>query len=163
MGCHRGRHRGGGSDLLTVYRPPRPAELVGTASSLAAPALLASMLGLGALVALGFALIASVRGRRRELAVVKSSGFVRRQVQGVVLTQTLVTVVIGSSWASPSASPWGASSGASSRQLGVVAEQDIPTLAILVYAGPGSHRDPAHRGASPDRVADPAALVPTQE
>ena len=84
-----------GPDLLTVYRPPRPAELVGTASSLAAPVLLASMLGLGALVALGFALIASVRGRRRELAVVKSLGFVRRQVQGVVLTQTLVTVVIG--------------------------------------------------------------------
>jgi hypothetical protein len=154
-----------GTDILTVYRPPRPAELVGTADSLAAPALLASMLGIGALVALGFALIASVRGRRRELAVVKSLGFLRRQVQGVVLTQTLVTVVIGLVVGIPVGIALG---GVLWRlladELGVVVEQDIPTLAILAYAGAGAVLAILIT-AVPARVAarTPAALVLTQE
>ena len=154
-----------GDDLLTVYRPPRPAELVGTASSLAAPALLAAMLGFGALIALGFALIASVRGRRRELAVVKSLGFLRRQVQGVVLTQTLVTVVIGLVVGIPVGIALG---GVLWRlladELGVVAEQDIPTLAILAYAGAGAVLA-ILLTAVPARIAarTPAALVLTQE
>jgi FtsX-like permease family len=154
-----------GADILTIYRPARPAELVGTASSLAAPALLASMLGLGALVALGFALIASVRGRRRELAVVKSLGFLRRQVQGVVLTQTLVTVVIGLVVGIPVGIALG---GVLWRlfaaQLGVVGEQDLPTLAILAYAGAGALLA-ILLTAIPARIASrtPAALVLTQE
>ncbi|MET0736654.1 MAG: ABC transporter permease, partial [Acidimicrobiales bacterium] len=154
-----------GADILTVYRPPRPAELVGTASSLAAPALLASMLGLGALIALGFALIASVRGRRRELAVVKSLGFLRRQVQGVVLTQTLVTVVIGLVIGIPvGIALGGVLWQILAEQLGVVAEQDIPTLAILAYAGSGAILA-ILLTAVPARIASrtPAALVLTQE
>ena len=154
-----------GADILAIYRPPRPAELVGTASSLAAPALLAAMLGVGALIALGFALIASVRGRRRELAVVKSLGFLRRQVQGVVLTQTLVTVVVGLVVGIPvGIALGGVLWRLLAEQLGVVAEQDIPTVAILAYAGAGALLA-ILLTAVPARIAarTPAALVLTQE
>jgi ABC-type lipoprotein release transport system permease subunit len=46
-------------------------------------------------VALGLTLVASVRRRRRDLALLKTLGFTRRQLAAVVAWQSSVAVVIG--------------------------------------------------------------------
>ncbi len=59
------------------------------------PAILGGGLALGAVVALGLTLLASVRRRRRELALLKSLGFVGRQLASAVAWQSSVAVSIG--------------------------------------------------------------------
>ena len=59
------------------------------------PAFLGAGLAVGAVVALGLTLIASVRRRRRDLALLKTLGFTRRQLAAVVAWQSSVAVVIG--------------------------------------------------------------------
>jgi ABC-type lipoprotein release transport system permease subunit len=49
----------------------------------------------GAVVALGLTLVASVRRRRRDLALLKTLGATRRQLASVVAWQSTVAVVIG--------------------------------------------------------------------
>ena len=58
----------------------RPAEIVNYRSMGTTPALLGAALGAGAVIALGLTLIASVRRRRRDLALFKTLGFTRRQL-----------------------------------------------------------------------------------
>ncbi|MGH8997616.1 MAG: FtsX-like permease family protein, partial [Acidimicrobiales bacterium] len=52
-------------------------------------------LGVGAVVALGLTLLASVRRRRRELALLKTLGFTRRQLATTVAWQASVAVAVG--------------------------------------------------------------------
>ena len=59
------------------------------------PALLASALAAGAIVALGLTLAASVRRRRRDLALLKTLGFTQRQLMAAVAWQASVAAVIG--------------------------------------------------------------------
>ena len=59
------------------------------------PALLAGALALGAVIALGLTLSASVHRRRRELALLKTLGFTRRQLATTVAWQASVSVGIG--------------------------------------------------------------------
>jgi hypothetical protein len=59
------------------------------------PTVFGGALGAGAVVALGLTLIASVRRRRRELAVLKTLGFTGRQLASVVAWQSSVAVGIG--------------------------------------------------------------------
>ena len=59
------------------------------------PAILGGGLALGAVVALALTLIASVRRRRRELAQLKTLGFVRRQLASAVAWQSSIAVAIG--------------------------------------------------------------------
>jgi ABC-type lipoprotein release transport system permease subunit len=61
----------------------------------AAPDLLAGGLSVGAFAGLAFTLIASVRRRRRDLAVLKTLGFTRRQLAGTVAWQASVAAVVG--------------------------------------------------------------------
>jgi len=61
----------------------------------AAPAALAGGLLLAALLSLAFALFASVRRQRRELAYLKALGFTRHQVLATLTWQATVTVVMG--------------------------------------------------------------------
>jgi ABC-type antimicrobial peptide transport system permease subunit len=61
----------------------------------ATPAILAGALALGAFCALGLSLMASVRQRRRELALLKTFGFTRRQLASAVAWQATTTVLIG--------------------------------------------------------------------
>ena len=60
------------------------------------PAILGASLGAAALAALGLTLFASVRRRRRDLAVLKILGFTRSQLSAVVAWQSNVAVAIGS-------------------------------------------------------------------
>ena len=57
--------------------------------------MLVSGLALGAIVALALTLLASVRQRRRDLALLKTVGFVRWQLAAAVAWQATVAAVVG--------------------------------------------------------------------
>jgi ABC-type lipoprotein release transport system permease subunit len=80
---------------VVVQSVLHPAEIVDYRSMGTTPAILGAALGAGALVALGLTLLASVRRRRRDLAVLKTLGFTRSQLAAVVAWQSNLAVVIG--------------------------------------------------------------------
>ena len=80
---------------VSVLAVQRPAEIVNYRTMGTTPALLGIGLAAGAATALGLTLIASVRRRRRDLALLKTLGFTRRQLAAVVIWQASVAAVIG--------------------------------------------------------------------
>jgi ABC-type lipoprotein release transport system permease subunit len=72
-----------------------PTEIVNYRSMGTTPALLGVGLAAGAVVALGLTLVASVRRRRRDLALLKTFGFTQRQLAAVVAWQSTVAVALG--------------------------------------------------------------------
>ena len=87
---------GGGEGASVVVLPVQyPAEIENYRTIGATPLLLAAGLAIGAVVALGLTLTASVRRRRRDLALLKTLGFMRRQLAACVAWQSTVAVVIG--------------------------------------------------------------------
>jgi hypothetical protein len=85
----------GQGDTYELLSVQRPAEIVNYQSTGAVPALLAAGLAAGALAALGLTLAASVRRRRRDLALLKTFGFTHRQLAAAVAWQASVVAVIG--------------------------------------------------------------------
>jgi len=73
----------------------RPAEIADYRSVGSTAFVLAGVLGAGALGALGLTLVASVRRRRRELALLKALGFTQAQLAGTVAWQSSVSAAIG--------------------------------------------------------------------
>lgn len=73
----------------------RPAEIVNYRSVGTTPAVLGACLAAGAVSALMLTLIASVRRRRRELAMLKTLGFTGRQLASAVAWQSVIAVAIG--------------------------------------------------------------------
>jgi hypothetical protein len=120
----------------TVVRPiPHPdiddVEQVGYL-----PGLIASLVALLALCTVAHALVSAVRRRRRDLAVLKTLGFLRRQVSATVACQAtafaVVAVVVGV--------PIGIAVGRWSwrlvaNSLGVVPEPLMPPSGLLAVAG----------------------------
>jgi hypothetical protein len=86
---------GGSGDTITVVGVQRPAEIVNYRTIGATPTLLVSGLALGAVSALALTLVASVRRRRRDLALLKSLGFTQRQLGAAVAWQASVNAVVG--------------------------------------------------------------------
>ncbi len=80
---------------VVVQSVLRPAEIVDYRSMGTTPAILGASLGTAALAALGLTLLASVRRRRRDLAVFKILGFTRSQLSAVVAWQSNAAVAIG--------------------------------------------------------------------
>jgi MacB-like periplasmic core domain/FtsX-like permease family len=72
-----------------------PAEIENYRSMGTTPVLLATGLAIGAVAGLGLALTASVRRRRRDLALLKALGFTQRQLAACVAWQSTVAVAIG--------------------------------------------------------------------
>ena len=72
-----------------------PAEIVNYRTMGSTPALVAAGVAAGAVVALGLTLAASVRRRRRDLALLKALGFTGRQVLASVATQATVVGIVG--------------------------------------------------------------------
>jgi hypothetical protein len=86
---------GAGGNAIVVQGVQRPAEIVNYRTIGATPTLLVSALALGVIVALALTLTASVRQRRRDLALLKAIGFVRWQLAAAVAWQATVAAVVG--------------------------------------------------------------------
>jgi hypothetical protein len=81
-----------GSYVLGVERP---AEIVNYHSMGATPLILGLGLTVGAVTALGLTLVASVRRRRRSMAMLRTLGFTGGQLRASVAWQSSIAVVIG--------------------------------------------------------------------
>jgi hypothetical protein len=79
----------------SVSSVQRPAEIVNYRSMGTTPAFLGAALAAAAVTALGLTLIASVRRRRRDLAMLKTLGFTRRQLAAAVAWQSSIVVAVG--------------------------------------------------------------------
>jgi hypothetical protein len=79
----------------SVLPAQRPAEIVNYKSMGRMPATLASGLAAGAVAALGLTLVASVRRRRRDFALLKTLGFTRRQLAAAVAWQSSAITAAG--------------------------------------------------------------------
>jgi hypothetical protein len=84
---------GHGPPLLLAVQ--RPAEIVNYRTMGNTPALLGAALAVGAGAALGLTLFASVRRRRRDLALLKTLGFTRCQLAATVAWQASIAAILG--------------------------------------------------------------------
>jgi predicted lysophospholipase L1 biosynthesis ABC-type transport system permease subunit len=73
----------------------RPAEIANYRTVGATPAFLAAVLAAGAIGALVLTLVASVRQRRRQFALLKALGFTQRQIAASVAWQSSLAAVVG--------------------------------------------------------------------
>ncbi len=84
-----------GGNVATVLSVQRPAQIVNYRSMGSTPVLLAGGLALAALVALGLALVASVRRCRRDLALLRVLGFTQRQLAATVAWHSSIAAALG--------------------------------------------------------------------
>jgi hypothetical protein len=91
---------GGGSSVF-VQSVDYPAEIENYRAIGVTPDLLALALALGAVVALGLTLVASVHRRRRDLALLRTLGFTGRQLLSAVAWQASVAGAIGAIFGIP--------------------------------------------------------------
>ena len=120
---------------VNVISVQRPAEIVNYRSMSTTPLYLGSALAAGAIAALALTLITSVRRRRRDLALLKTLGFTRRQLAAVVSWQSTIAVAIGTI----AGVPIGIATGRAlwdlfARQIHVVPAPTVPGLAIALVA-----------------------------
>jgi len=120
---------------LQTLGPQRPAEIVNYRAMGTTPGLLAGGLAVGAVAALGLTLVASVKQRRRELALLKSFGFTQRQLAAAVSWQSTAIVVVGL----VGGIPLGIALGRFlwqlfAHQLSAVVDPTIPALPIVLVA-----------------------------
>jgi hypothetical protein len=112
----------GGGSFVSVQSVRYPAEIENYRTIGIIPDLLALALALGAVVALGLTLVASVHRRRRDLALLRTLGFTGRQLLSAVAWQASVAGAVGSIFGIP---------------LGIVAGRWLWTLfANNIYAVP---------------------------
>jgi len=121
----------------TVLSAVRPADVENLRRVDHLPSLLGALFAAVALLTVGHMLMSSVLRRRRDVAVLRTMGFVRRQVSTSVAWQATTVAVIGLLAGVPlgiAFGRWGWSAVAS--QLGVASEPVVPvTLVILTVAG----------------------------
>lgn len=121
---------GNGVSLLGVVRP---VQIVDYRSVGATPELLAGGLALGAVVALGLTLAASVRRRRRDLALLKSFGFTQRQLVATIAWQATVDALVGILFGIPI----GIIAGRElwtvfAQNINAVSDPTVPVLAVVI-------------------------------
>jgi ABC-type antimicrobial peptide transport system permease subunit len=118
-----------------VLGQQRPAEIVNYRSMGTTPGILAAGLATGAVAALALTLIASVRRRRHELALLKTLGLTKRQLTLTIAAQAtalaVLSLVVGT--------PLGIAAGRVlwllfAHQLSAVAEPVVPTALIVIVA-----------------------------
>jgi predicted lysophospholipase L1 biosynthesis ABC-type transport system permease subunit len=117
-----------------TYRQPRVmgAAIVNASQMGGQPLALALALAAAAVLSLAGALLASVRQRRRQLALLKALGLTRRQVREIVAWQASIVLLVAAAVGVPLgivAGRWAWTSFAAS--LGVVPVTVVPALALL--------------------------------
>ncbi|PZS33105.1 MAG: hypothetical protein DLM58_08550 [Pseudonocardiales bacterium] len=126
--------RGGAAGNNVVVLPvERPAQIANYRSMRTAPVLLAAGLAAGVAIALAFVTSASVRQRRRDLAIMKALGFTRSQLQAAVACQASVPAAAGVLFGVPlgiAAGRWLWREFA--QQIYVVPDPSIPWLSVLL-------------------------------
>ncbi|MCJ7670962.1 MAG: FtsX-like permease family protein [Acidimicrobiia bacterium] len=99
------------------------------------PVLLAAFLALLGLVSVGYALASSVRRRSRDLAVLKTLGFARRQVSATVAWQATAMATVGVVIGIPLGVMLGRLIWRSvAKNAGVVPTPDVPIGLLVVVA-----------------------------
>ena len=126
----------GVGNAVVVQGVQRPAEIVNYKTMGAIPALLVRGLALGAVAALALTLAATVRRRRRDLALLRTLGFTQRQLAAAVAWQASVAAVVGIVFGIPV----GAVIGRwlwdlFARQIYAVPEPTVPVVSLLLIAG----------------------------
>jgi hypothetical protein len=111
----------------------RPAEIANFQSMGTAPVILAGALVLGAVSSLLLTLMSSVRRRRRDLALLKTLGFTRRQLSATVAWQSTAAISVGAI----AGVPLGIALGRAlwdlfARQISVVPEPTVPALTVVL-------------------------------
>ncbi|HEY5437398.1 MAG TPA: FtsX-like permease family protein [Acidimicrobiales bacterium] len=125
-------------NTVTVLGVQRPAQIVDYRTIGATPVLLATGLATGAVIALALTLIASVRRRRRDLAIMKALGFTRRMLAATVAWQATVDGLIGAAVGIPLGILLGRELWTLfARDINAVPQPTVPALA-LVLVGVGS-------------------------
>ena len=124
-----------GDGTPTVVAVQRPAEIVNYGALGTTPALLGAALALGAVIALGLTLIASVRRRQRDLALLKTLGFTHRQLAAAVAWQSTIAVTIGTIVGVPLGIVLGRTLwDLFAHQVHVVPAPNVPTTSIILIA-----------------------------
>jgi putative ABC transport system permease protein len=82
-------------NAVYVLGVQRPAQIVDYRTIGDTPLLLAAGLAVGAVTGLALTLIASVRARRRDLAMLRAFGFTRRQLAATIAWQATTDAVVG--------------------------------------------------------------------
>jgi ABC-type antimicrobial peptide transport system permease subunit len=119
----------------SVVSVQRPAEIVNYRSMGSTASLLGAALAVAAVSALVLTLMASVRRRRRDLALLKALGFTRRQVAAAVAWQSTIAVGLGV----VIGIPLGIVAGRGlwdlfAHELHVIDRPSVPALSLLVVA-----------------------------
>jgi hypothetical protein len=123
------------ADTVDLLPAQRPAEIVNYKTMGAVPAVLAVGLAAGAVAALSLTLVASVRRRRRDFALLKTLGFTRGQLAGTVAWQSSAIAVTGL----VAGVPLGIAAGrwlwlAFARELSAVPDPVVPAASIVIAA-----------------------------
>ncbi len=123
----------GAGNFVSVLGVQRPAQIVNYRSIGSTPVILAAGLAIGAVVALGLMLGSSVRRRRRDLGLLKTLGFTRRQLASAIAWQASVVAVSGV----VVGVPLGVAAGRElwtlfARDINAVADPTVPVLAVVL-------------------------------
>lgn len=122
-----------GGGQFAVVSVQQPAEIVNYRAMGATPAILAAALAVSAVAGLGLILVASVRRRRRDLAVLRTLGFVERQLGAVVSWQSSVVALVGAVVGVPIGVILGqALWSAFARAIDAVAEPSVPGVQLVL-------------------------------
>jgi hypothetical protein len=125
----------GQGNTVAVLGVQRPAQIVNYRSVGSTPVILAVGLAVGAVVALGLTLAASVRQRRRDLALLKTLGFIQRQLAAAITWQAMVAAVFGVIIGVPLGIVIGRQLWiVFARNINAVPDPTVPSLSVLVVA-----------------------------
>jgi len=121
---------------VEVTKVLRPAEIVNYRSLGSTPAFLGAGLALGSVTALALTLVASVRRRRRDLALLKTLGFTKGQLAATVAWQSTIAVAIGTAVGVPLGIVLGRWLwDLFARSIHAVPVPDVPVLTVVAIAG----------------------------
>lgn len=122
-----------GNLVLDISEPQAPADIVSFGRSQNLPFMLAGVLGVMAAGTLAHLLITGIARRRRDLAILKTIGFVRSQIRGTVAWQASILAAVAALVGIPlgvAAGRWAWINYADS--LGVVPVSVVPLATVLL-------------------------------